>query len=133
MPMSIWRRAFNPLSIGALSLLVVMLFSLWANRDCLEIGTDGAGWQTYIDYQVHDRAPFSQLGVDAHQGDFDAYYPLDNDFTPPGALYRLLGRSEPPGPVANTPSIRFSLPRSCSCWLGASRSMLQRLPLQASS
>jgi hypothetical protein len=100
MPMSIWRRAFqSPLSIGALSLFVVMLFSLWANQDCLGIGIDGASWQTYIDYQVHDRAPFSQLGVDAHQGDFDAYYPLDNDFTVPGALYRLLGKSAPPGPL----------------------------------
>jgi hypothetical protein len=100
MPMSIWRRAFSPLSIGALSLFLVMLFSLWANRDCLELGGDGFSWQTYIDYQVHDRAPFSQLGVDAHQGDFDAYYPLDNDFTLPGALYRLLGRSASPGPIA---------------------------------
>jgi hypothetical protein len=100
MPMSIWRRALSPLSIGAISLFLVMLFSLWANRNCLEIEPDGAAWQTYIDYQVHDRASFSQVGADAIQGDFGAYYPLDNDFTLPGALYRLLGRSAPPGPIA---------------------------------
>lgn len=96
--MSIWRRALCPIPVCAVLALLVMLFSLSANRSCLEIGTDGASWQTYIDYQVHDRAPFSQLGVDAHQGDFDAYYPLDNDFTLPGALYRLLGKRTPPGP-----------------------------------
>jgi hypothetical protein len=97
--MNIWREALCPIPICAILAFLVMLFSLSANRSCLEIGTDGAGWQTYIDYQVHDRAPFSQLGVDAHQGDFDAYYPLDNDYTLPGVLYRLLGKRSPPGPV----------------------------------
>ena len=95
-----WLRwALAPLPLCVAFALVVMIFSLVSNRNCFELGTDGAGWQTYIDYQVSDRAPFSQLGVDAHQGDFDAYYPLDNDYTLPGAVYRLLGKSEPPGAV----------------------------------
>ena len=45
-------------------------------------------------------AAFSQLGVDAHQGGFDSYYPLINDFTLPGALYRIAGAAAAPSPVA---------------------------------
>ncbi len=80
--------------LGALSLG----YAMNVNKACFEIQQDGAGWQTYLDYQSRDRAPFTQTGVDALQGSFDAYYPLINDYTIPGAIYRLLGRPAP-GPL----------------------------------
>jgi len=100
-----------PASLLTCVALAILTFAvaLAANRDCFEIAPDGAAWQTYIDYQARDRAPFSQLGVDAHQGDFDAYYPLVGDFTPPGALYRLLGIGRAPGPAANYAVYSFAL------------------------
>jgi hypothetical protein len=97
--MSWLRWALAPVPLCVAFALLVMTLSLVSNRNCFELGTDGAGWRTYIDYQVRDRAPYSQLGVDAHQGDFDSYYPLDNDYTLPGAAYRLLGKSGPPGAI----------------------------------
>jgi hypothetical protein len=79
---------------------VTFAFSLDVNRGCFGVAADGAAWQAYLDYQVRDRAPFSQTGVDAHQGDFDAYYPLINDYTIPGALYRFLEIDHAPPPTA---------------------------------
>jgi hypothetical protein len=78
--------------------VLALAFALAVNRNCFELGPDGAGWQGYLDYQWADRAAYSQEGVDAHQGDFDAYYPLVADYTIPGAIYRLIGRPHAPGP-----------------------------------
>ena len=80
--------------------LLAMIIGLSVNSSCFEMSQDGAGWQSYMDYQVRNRAAYSQLGVDAHQGNFDAYYPLINDYTIPGALYRLFGKQDAPGPTA---------------------------------
>ena len=87
------RRLIICAALGILALA----FALAVNRNCFELGPDGAGWQAYLDYQWADRAAYSQEGVDAHQGDFDAYYPLVADYTIPGAFYRLLGRAHAPG------------------------------------
>lgn len=75
--------------------LVSLFLALFANRDCFTLRADGAAWQTYIDYQTRDRAAFSQLGADAHQGNFDAYYPINSDYTIPGAISRLLAGAGP--------------------------------------
>ncbi len=89
-------RIFACVALGA----VALVFALALNKSCFEIDQDGAAWQVYMDYQVRDRAAFSQLGVDPHQGDFDSYYPLINDFTLPGAIYRLAGATAAPSRVA---------------------------------
>jgi hypothetical protein len=89
---------FRYAALIALGILAVV-FSIFANNDCFALRADGAGWQTYVDYQADNRSPYSQLGVDAEQGNFDAYYPIVFEYTIPGALVRLVGGSSP-GPVA---------------------------------
>lgn len=88
-------RTILACALGALALA----FALAMNKNCFELGPDGAAWQAYLDYQATDRGPFSQTGVDAHQGDFDAYYPLVLDYTIPGLLNRMTGRIGAPSPT----------------------------------
>src|SRR5215469_14141047 len=89
-------RVVACVALGAIALLFALAF----NKSCFEIDQDGAAWQVYMDYQVRDRAPFSQLGVDPHEGDFDSSYPLINDLTLPGAIYRIAGAAAAPSRVA---------------------------------
>jgi hypothetical protein len=94
------RLLRRPLLLCVALGVLALGFALIANSNCFEVDPDGIAWQAYIDYQVQNRQAFSQVGVDAHQGNFDTYYPLNNDFTIPGALYRLAGADQAPGRIA---------------------------------
>jgi hypothetical protein len=99
--MTILQRLLEPSLLKSMALgVIALVLGLAVNSSCFEMSQDGAGWQTYMDYQVQNRTAYSQLGADAHQGDFDAYYPLINDYTIPGALFRLAGKPDAPGPTA---------------------------------
>ncbi len=71
------------------AVLAVLYFSFASNEDCLEIGIDGALFAQYIDQQSIDRTSFTQTGVDALRGGFDAYYPLMREYLLPDALTQL--------------------------------------------
>ena len=59
---------------------------------------DGAGW--FIEFKTQAaRQPFSQLGVDPLQGNFDAYYPVFREYFLPEAL-SLLFKGTDAGKVA---------------------------------
>jgi hypothetical protein len=68
--------------------VVVVSFGYWLNKDCLMIGLDGTSWLTYLGYQHNDRLPFAQIGADPVQGNFDAYFPVANEYLLPEALTR---------------------------------------------
>jgi hypothetical protein len=93
------RLLRRPLLLCVALGVLALGFALVANSNCFEVDPDGIAWQAYMDYQVQNRQAFSQVGVDAHQGNFDTYYPLNNDFTIPGALYRLAGAEQAPGRI----------------------------------
>lgn len=75
--------------------IAIFHFSFYHNQTCLQIGNDGAAYRTYLDQQAIDRQPFTQTGVDALQGSFDAYYPLFLDYLLPSALLRPWIHSNP--------------------------------------
>src|SRR5271170_5908065 len=72
--------------IFVLLILGTLYWSYAHNQSCLEIALDGASYSTYLNYQAIDHQPFTQIGVDAAQGGFDAYYPLVREYLLPSAL-----------------------------------------------
>jgi len=79
---SSWRLTALLLAI----IFAVLYASYYLNRSCLMVGLDGISYATYLEYQSVDREPFTQTGVDASEGNFDAYYPLFHEYLFPGAL-----------------------------------------------
>ena len=80
-PLSGWPA----LAFAAL-LPIVFYLGFSANQPCLMLGLDGTWYRTMFAYEALDRAPFTQTGVDALSGSFDAWYPLQREFLLPHAL-----------------------------------------------
>jgi len=69
--------------------LLIVLHLIFANNvACLLFGLDGTSWVTGFGAQA-SREPFSQVGVDPLQGNFDAYYPAFREYFVPEALALL--------------------------------------------
>src|SRR5215469_7491124 len=82
-------RAVTVIAYGALLCAILCLIFL-GNSSCLSMGLDGATWVAEFAAQVA-RQPFSQLGVDPVQGNFDAYYPALREFFLPELLSLVFG------------------------------------------
>lgn len=72
--------------LGALALLCVFYFSFSHNENCLMLGLDGSWYRAMFAYEAGDRIPFTQTGVDALSGSFDAWYPLRPEYLLPHAM-----------------------------------------------
>jgi hypothetical protein len=68
----------------AFSLILLVIFN--NNVACLLFGIDGVSWVIGLEVQAVAREPFTQLGVDPLQGNFDAYYPAYREYLLPDAL-----------------------------------------------
>ena len=66
-------------------LCIVLYFIFLRNSACLQYGLDGTSWILGFKAQAA-REPFSQLGVDPLQGNFDAYFPVFREYFLPEAL-----------------------------------------------
>jgi hypothetical protein len=66
-------------------LCIVLYFIFSRNAACLQYGLDGTSWILGFKAQAA-REPFSQLGVDPLQGNFDAYFPVFREYFLPEAL-----------------------------------------------
>ena len=91
----------EPLSKRALLVFAIVLaaifwFSFSRNQDCLMLGLDGTWYRTMFAYETVDRPSYSQTGVDALSGNFDAWYPLSPGFLLPHTL-ALPFSDTPPG------------------------------------
>jgi hypothetical protein len=73
--------------IGAYAVIfVLILYVIFThNQSCLLFGLDGLTWITRFAAQ-DGRIPFSQLGVDTLQGNFDTFYPAFREYFLPEAL-----------------------------------------------
>jgi hypothetical protein len=85
---------------AAFAVVAVAIFclSFWQNQVCLMLGLDGTWYRTMFTYEALDRPLFSQTGVDALSGNFDAWYPLSPEYLLPHALALLFGATPPPKP-----------------------------------
>src|ERR1051326_2391807 len=62
------------------------------------LGLDGTWYRSMFAYEALDRPLFSQTGVDALSGNFDAWYPLSPEYLLPHALALLFGVTSPAKP-----------------------------------
>jgi hypothetical protein len=76
--------------------IAILWLGFWQNQACLMHGLDGVWYRTMFDYEALDRPLFSQTGVDALSGNFDAWYPLSPEYLLPHAL-ALPFSAVPPG------------------------------------
>jgi hypothetical protein len=79
----------------AIVTLGIFWFSFFRNQDCLMFGSDGAWYRTMFAYEAVNQLAYSQTGVDALSGNFDAWYPLSPGFLLPHALAMLVGATVP--------------------------------------
>jgi hypothetical protein len=73
--------------------LIVLYFILSNNATCLLYGLDGTTWLVRFAAQAA-RNPFSQLGSDPLQGNFDAFYSVPREYFLPEALALLLNGTD---------------------------------------
>ena len=107
--MPVFRQRYpvaNDLNPWSIFLLVLCFFAvsglgLSQNKICLLNGLDGESWKLTMQSEAQNRAPFTSTGVDAFQGNFDAWYPTFGEYLLPVALSNLLGL-DPHGPFADT-------------------------------
>src|SRR5262249_24470515 len=85
------------LCVAALLILSTIVFylSFAAHPNCLFIGTDGRGLQILMHTLKEFKPPFSQVGADPFEGNFDAYVPLNRDYLVSEALGRLIASGAP--------------------------------------
>jgi hypothetical protein len=85
------------LCLAALLILSTIVFylSFAEHPNCLFIGTDGRGLQILMDTLKEFKPPFSQVGADPFEGNFDAYFPLNRDYLVSEALGRLIAGGAP--------------------------------------
>ena len=85
---------------AAFAVVVIAIFALsfWQNQACLMLGLDGTWYRSMFAYEALDRPLFSQTGVDALSGNFDAWYPLSAEYLLPHALALLFGVTSPAKP-----------------------------------
>src|SRR5579872_5951474 len=74
--------------VAAFVVVAIAIFGLafWQNQACLMLGLDGTWYRSMFAYEAFDRPLFSQTGVDALSGNFDAWYPLSPEYLLPHAL-----------------------------------------------
>jgi hypothetical protein len=70
------------------------------------IGLDGTSWLTYLGYQHNDRLPFAQIGADPVQGNFDAYFPVAQEYLLPGSAGAAVYGRDPLQRRSTIPSIQ---------------------------
>lgn len=85
------KPGVEPLSGRAVAAFVVVAIAIfclafWQNQACLMLGLDGTWYRSMFAYEALDRPLFSQTGVDALSGNFDAWYPLSPEYLLPHAL-----------------------------------------------
>ncbi len=87
-------------AVAAFAVIAIAIFclSFWQNQVCLMLGLDGTWYRTMFAYEALDRPLFSQTGVDALSGNFDAWYPLSPEYLLPHALALLFSATPPPKP-----------------------------------
>jgi len=87
-------------AVAAFAAVAVAIFGLsfWQNQVCLMLGLDGTWYRSMFAYEALDRPLFSQTGVDALSGNFDAWYPLSPEYLLPHALALLFGSTSPAKP-----------------------------------
>src|SRR3974390_1007090 len=105
---NLWQATQPTDNLGlrsTLFFLVCFAALLWLglshNKVCLLNDLDGETWKITIQSQVENRASFTFTGVDALQGNFDAWYPTYGEYLVPVALSNLLGLN-PYGPLGDT-------------------------------
>jgi hypothetical protein len=87
-------------AVAVFAIVAIAIFGLafWQNQACLMLGLDGTWYRSMFAYEALDRPLFSQTGVDALSGNFDAWYPLNPEYLLPHALALLLGATSPAKP-----------------------------------
>ena len=83
----------------AAAMVAIFCLSFWQNQVCLMLGLDGVWYRAMFAYEAADRLPFSQTGVDALSGNFDAWYPLNPEYLLPHALALLFSATAPAKPL----------------------------------
>jgi hypothetical protein len=95
-PPTVGRTASRALKAALLLLMLgVLYFSFTRNDSCLLYGLDGNGWTITLSAQAANRTPFSQTGVDALEGSFDAYFPLFVEYLVPSVLTDVAAHAMP--------------------------------------
>ncbi len=86
--------------VAAFVVVAIAIFGLafWQNQACLMLGLDGTWYRSMFAYEAFNRPLFSQTGVDALSGNFDAWYPLNPEYLLPHALALLVGATPPAKP-----------------------------------
>lgn len=87
-------------AVAAVAVIAIAIFclSFWQNQVCLMLGLDGTWYRTMFASEALDRPLFSQTGVDALSGNFDAWYPLSPEYLLPHALTLLFSATPPAKP-----------------------------------
>jgi hypothetical protein len=80
--------------------LAFLVFS--NNSSCLFFTLDGSYWAFMHDLQVISRAPFTQLGADPVQGNFDAYVPPFREYLLPNLMAMPFSAGSPDKAVTYT-------------------------------
>jgi hypothetical protein len=80
---------------------LILYFIFSSNVSCLLFGLDGTSWVLEFKRQAA-RQPFSQLGVDPVQGNFDAYFPAFREYFLPEALALLAKGTDAGKPLTYT-------------------------------
>src|SRR5262245_30621251 len=91
-----WHSTASLLSVRVtLGLFFALLFVLYLcfayNQDCLLHDMDGTAWIVLFQGQELGRNPFTQTGVDPFGGNFDAFYPIYQEYLLPSALALVSG------------------------------------------
>ena len=73
-----------------LAFLCILYFSFAFNSDCLLYGMDGAIWDIQGRTRFEYHQPYSQVGVEPFEGNFDGYFPFSHDYVLPSVLMRFL-------------------------------------------
>lgn len=113
------------LAVFAIVAVAIFCLSFWQNQACLMLRLDGTWYRTMFAYEALDRPLFSQTGVDALSGNFDAWYPLSPELLLPHALTLLFSTAQPAKPFILLSSASFWRRRSTPS-RGRSRSTEQR-------
>src|SRR6266508_2555667 len=85
------------------SVFVGLAFLVFSNNSsCLFFTLDGSYWAFMHDLQVISRAPFTQLGADPVQGNFDAYVPPFREYLLPNLMAMPFSAGSPDKAVTYT-------------------------------
>src|SRR5262249_6606963 len=84
-----------PAALQFLIFMIIAFLIFSKNSSCLFYGMDGSYWASTLNLPSISRTPFTQLGADPVQGNFDAYLPTFREYLLPYAIVRPFTAMKP--------------------------------------